>query len=83
MERQFEILGESLNRLSRVDPTLASSIPDLPRMVSFRNILIHGCATVDHAIVWDVAITRLPSTIALLDTLLAGHDVGGDESQGR
>lgn len=82
VERQFEILGESLNRLSRVDPLVASSIPDLPRMVSFRNILIHGYATVDHAIVWDVAIARLPGTIAVLDALLAEHDVDGDEPQG-
>jgi uncharacterized protein with HEPN domain len=74
VERQFEILGESLNRLSR-------AIPDLPRMVAFRNILIHGYATVDHAIVWDVAITRLPGTIALLDSLLTRQDAEGGDSQ--
>jgi uncharacterized protein with HEPN domain len=81
VERQFEILGESLNRLSRADPLVASSIPDLPRMVAFRNILIQGYATVDHAIVWDVAITRLPGTIALLDSLLTRQDAEGGDSQ--
>lgn len=70
VERQFEILGEALNRLSRVDPDVAASVPDLARIVSFRNILIHGYATVDDAIVWDVATTRLEGLIAVFDSLL-------------
>lgn len=40
-ERQFEIIGESLNRLSRIEPGIAGEIPDLPRIVAFRNVLIH------------------------------------------
>lgn len=42
VERQFEIIGESLNRLGRVDPGAAEMIPDLRRIVGFRNVLIHG-----------------------------------------
>jgi uncharacterized protein with HEPN domain len=42
VERQFEILGEALNRLNRLDATLAARIPDLRQIVAFRNILIHG-----------------------------------------
>ena len=49
VERQFEIIGESLNRLSQVDPEYSKTIPDLPQIVAFRNILIHGYATVDDA----------------------------------
>ena len=37
VERQFEILGEALNQLSRLDPNMAEKIPDLPRIVAFRN----------------------------------------------
>lgn len=80
MERQFEIVGESLNRLSRVDPENAASIPDLPRMVAFRNILIHGYATVDDAFVWDVATTRLQAAIVAFDALLEHGEPGQDRT---
>ncbi len=72
VERQFEIIGEALNQLSRADPTLAARVPDPRRLVAFRNILIHGYATVDDNIVWDAATTRLPELSAVLTRLLQG-----------
>ena len=51
---EFEILGEALNQLSHVDPDIAEEIPELPRIVAFRNILIHGYASVDDRLVWAV-----------------------------
>ena len=68
-ERQFEIVGEALNQLARIDPGTASAIPDLPRIVAFRNVLIHGYATVDDRLVWGVIETnlgRLRTTLARL-----------------
>jgi uncharacterized protein with HEPN domain len=53
-EQQFEIIGEALAGLRRADPALAAAIPDLPRIVAFRNILIHGYASVDDRLVWGV-----------------------------
>jgi uncharacterized protein with HEPN domain len=32
-ERQFEIIGEALNQLARIDPSTATTIPKLPRIV--------------------------------------------------
>ena len=66
VERQLEIIGEALNALSRRDPETASTIPELSRIVSFRNVLIHGYATVDSKLVWGVVESRLP---ALRDTI--------------
>ena len=66
VERQFEIVGEALNRLSKEDPTSAERIPDLPRIVAFRNILVHGYAIVDDRIVWEVVTTRLSGLDAIL-----------------
>lgn len=70
VERQFEIVGEAFNRLARVDAETAEQIADLPRIVAFRNVLIHGYATIDDAIVWQVAIDRLPHLVDLLADLL-------------
>ncbi len=70
VERQFEIVGEALNQLSRVDPEAASRIPELPRIVAFRNILIHGYATVDDALVWQVLVDKLPGLQQVLNELL-------------
>lgn len=66
VERQLEILGEALNRLSRLDPESASRIPDLRRIVAVRNILVHGYATVDDALVWSVVGGRLDALEAAL-----------------
>lgn len=70
VERQLEIVGESLNRLGRVDPETAERIADLPRIVAFRNVLVHGYATIDDAIVWEAATERLPGLVDLLSALL-------------
>jgi uncharacterized protein with HEPN domain len=71
IERQFEIIGEALNRLSKVDADLTARIPDLPRIVAFLNILIHGYATVDDALVWQVLQERLPELQRVMRGLFA------------
>ena len=71
VERQFEILGEALNQLSRLDPDMAEKIPDLPRIVAFRNILIHGYASVDDRLVWGVVESRLAPLLDAMATLLS------------
>jgi len=70
VERQFEIVGEAMNQLRRVDPVTAAAIPELPRVIAFRNILVHGYANVDNRLVWGVLETDLPSLRATLGRLL-------------
>ena len=73
VERQFEIIGEALNRLSKISPDLALKVPNLREIIGFRNILIHGYASIDHARVWQIAVDLVPElkqvVSALLDSL--------------
>lgn len=62
VERQFIVIGEALGALRRMDPSLAMEIPDLARILAFRNVLIHGYAGVDDRLVWG-AIERDPNTL--------------------
>jgi uncharacterized protein with HEPN domain len=60
VERQFEIIGEALGQLTKLDQGLAAQVTDYQKIVSFRNVLIHGYADVDDELVWDIVETRLP-----------------------
>ncbi len=71
VERQFEIVGEAMSQLRRIDPGTAAAIAELTRIVAFRNILVHGYASVDNRLVWGVLETDLPSLRATLGRLLA------------
>jgi uncharacterized protein with HEPN domain len=70
VERQFTIIGEAFTGLRRVDPTLAANIDHLPRIVAFRNVLVHAYASVDDRLVWDVVESHLPGLRARLEELL-------------
>ncbi|MCY4422840.1 MAG: DUF86 domain-containing protein [Acidimicrobiaceae bacterium] len=59
VERQFEIIGEAMARLARVDEAVAARISGYRRIIAFRNVLIHGYADVDDRLVWDVVETSL------------------------
>ncbi|MBX9698176.1 MAG: DUF86 domain-containing protein [Acetobacteraceae bacterium] len=70
VERQIEIMGEALTSLRRTDPDLASQVPDLPRIIGTRNILIHRYASVDNEKVWLIVTQELPGFIAAVTALL-------------
>jgi len=70
VERKFEIIGEALNQLSKLDPAMAARIPDLPQVVAFRNQLIHGYASVNVSTVWNIAQNALPALLESVQALL-------------
>ena len=78
VERKFEIIGEALNRLHGDHPKLAGRIPRLRRIVDFRNLLIHGYATVIPDRVWDYAKSDLPELRNVIQMLLA--ELGDSEA---
>ena len=70
VERNFEIIGDALNRLRRADPATADHIGETPRIVAFRNILAHGYDTIDHEIMWHLLRQDLPDPLLTVDSLL-------------
>jgi uncharacterized protein with HEPN domain len=54
VERKFEIIGEALNRIGRIDEELLEKIRDYRSIISFRNILAHGYDGVDERVVWGI-----------------------------
>jgi uncharacterized protein with HEPN domain len=70
VERKFEIIGEALNQLAKLDGAMAARIPDLPQVVAFRNQLIHGYASVKVSTVWNIAQSSLPQLLNAVQALL-------------
>ena len=70
VERQFEVIGEALRRLAKDDPETAGRIDEHQRIISFRNILIHGYAEIDDRLVWDILRSKLPKLLEQVESLL-------------
>ena len=70
VEREFEVIGEAVNRIASIDDAVVNRISQYQRIIAFRNILIHGYADVDNRLVWGVIETNLPTLISEIETLL-------------
>ena len=70
VERSFEIIGEAIRRLQNVDKETANRIGYYPRIMSFRNLLIHGYDLVEHSRVWAIIEKQLPVLLHQTEDLL-------------
>jgi uncharacterized protein with HEPN domain len=70
VERKFEIVGEALSRLAKIDAEVAARISEHRRIIGFRNLLIHGYADVDDSVVWDILESKLPLLTREVEALL-------------
>ena len=62
IERQFEIMGEALYRLEKIDESnLVMRIPEYRKIIGLRNIIAHGYDIVDDSALWDFVINKVPS----------------------
>lgn len=64
VERQFEIIGEALAQLLKIEPQILSRISEYRRIIAFRNILVHGYAEV------DIVQTKLPKLRGEIEAFL-------------
>jgi len=60
-EREIEIIGECLNRLSRDHQVHFLKIHNAHKIIGMRNIIAHGYDSIDYRIVWDSLVNDLPT----------------------
>lgn len=58
IEREFEIIGEAMKRIEKIDLTI--DISSKKQIISMRNRVIHGYDKIDDEIVWGTIIRHLP-----------------------
>jgi uncharacterized protein with HEPN domain len=58
VEREFEIIGEALNWIDKIDPCL--EITGKKQIIGMRNRVIHGYDKIDDEIVWGTIVRHLP-----------------------
>jgi uncharacterized protein with HEPN domain len=59
VEREFEIIGEAMNRIERLDPKV--DISGKKQIINMRNRVIHGYDKIDDEIVWGTIVRHLPT----------------------
>ena len=68
VEREFEIIGEAMNRIEKLDPKL--DISSKKQIINMRNRVIHGYDKIDDEIVWGTIVRHLPTLKAEIYNLL-------------
>lgn len=60
VEREFTIIGEAVNSLSKIDPGLSARISHARMIVGFRNQLVHDYPAILDNAVWAIAQNDAP-----------------------
>lgn len=68
VEREFEIIGEAMNRIEKLNPSL--NISSKQQIISMRNRVIHGYDKIDNEIIWGTIIRHLPKLKTEIHELL-------------
>jgi len=70
VEREFEIIGEALNRVKKMNTEILEDITEYHRIIGFRNVLAHGYDIVDEKLVWDAVRKHLPVLLKEIKKIL-------------
>ena len=57
-ERDFEIIGEALNKLLRIEPGL--NIEHAKDIIGLRNLIAHAYDSIDVQILWSILLNDIP-----------------------
>jgi uncharacterized protein with HEPN domain len=58
IEREFEIIGEAMNRIDKLNSEI--KISSKKQIINMRNRVIHGYDKIDDEIVWGTIIRHIP-----------------------
>jgi uncharacterized protein with HEPN domain len=70
IERQLGIIGEAISRVRKDDPSTAARISEVDKIISYRNILIHGYDRIDDETSWKIVQDKLPILRREVESLL-------------
>jgi len=59
IEREFEIIGEAMKRIDKIEPQI--KISSKRQIISMRNRVIHGYDKIDNEIIWGTIVRHLPN----------------------
>jgi uncharacterized protein with HEPN domain len=68
VEREFEIIGEAMTRIEKLDSSI--DISSKKQIISMRNRVIHGYDKIDNEIIWGTIVRHLPVLKVEIDNLL-------------
>ncbi len=68
VEREFEIIGEAMGRIEKLDSSM--NISSKKQIISMRNRVIHGYDKIDNEIIWGTIVRHLPTLKKEIESLL-------------
>lgn len=69
VERQLMIIGEALNKIKKLEPTI--ELENEKQIIAFRNRLVHAYDAIDNSIVWTILLNHLPYLKKEINNLMA------------
>ena len=68
VERELEIIGEAVNKLLKINPSIEISYARM--IVDLRNKVIHAYDNVNDTVIWNVVVNHLPILQVEVENLL-------------
>ncbi len=72
VERKVEIMGEAINRIKKIEPTLI--IPNAKAVIDTRNRIIHSYDNVDAEFLWGLVIRHIPILKSDIENIIFDYE---------
>lgn len=74
VERKFEIVGEALNRIKKIDASILERISEWRDIIGFRNNLAHCYESIDHTLVWSIVEEDLDALLTDISSVIKASE---------